>query len=299
MKGVGATAGWIAHARAAETLRNDRLFTDPLAVAYTERTNSELLALLRTGPTTRFDVLAVRTKYFDDYLTAATAEAGLRQVVLLAAGLDCRAFRMQWPDGTHVFEVDLSDLLGAKESLARECGFAPTSCTRHTVAADLTGDWTAALRAAGFDPLVPTAWLAEGVLYYLTSEECDKVVRELSALSAPGSALGLEQVNTDTYRAPWMQQWLSEMREQGRAWQSGVAEPECWLIGHGWRAVVTEPAGVPGAAGRRVPRTPPRDVVGVARTWLVTADRDEGHEVGASQALPAAAPTTTGEGDFG
>ncbi|MFG3435601.1 SAM-dependent methyltransferase [Nonomuraea sp. NPDC047897] len=275
MSGVGATAAWIAYARAAETLRTDRLFTDPLAVAFMERTNAELLAQLRASPTSRFDVLAVRTKYFDDYLAAALAAPAVRQVVLLAAGLDCRAFRLEWPAGTRLFELDLPEVLAEKELLVQECDFAPTSCGRHIVKADLTGDWPAALRAAGFDPDLPTAWLVEGLLYYLTAREADGVVRVLTRLSAAGSTLGLEHVNNDTYRAPWMQDWLAQMRTEGRAWKSGVAEPERWLAGHGWRAEVTEPVGVPGATGRQVPQTPSRDVPGVARTWLVTAHRTE------------------------
>lgn len=269
--GVSGTAEWIAHARAAETVRPDRLFDDQLAVTFTEAGNAELLARFRAEPTPRFDVLAVRTRFFDDYLADATTRGGLRQVVLLAAGLDSRAFRMDWPAGTHVFELDLPGLFEAKEHFVRATAFPPPSCARHIVPADLTEDWQTELRAAGFDPAVPTAWLVEGLLYYLTEDQADAVVRDLSGLSAPGSVLGLEQVNTDTYRAPWMRDWLDEMRAKGRAWQSGVAEPEQWLAGHNWRASVVEPAELPSADGRRVPRTPAREVPGVARTWLITA----------------------------
>lgn len=274
MTGVSGTAEWIAHARAAETVREDRLFADQLAVAFTERTNAELLRRFRAGPEPRFDVLAVRTKFFDDYLLRATGETARRQVVLLAAGLDSRAFRLDWPSGTRVFELDLPELLAGKDELLRHCGFVPSSCRRHTVPADLTQDWAPALCGGGFDPGVPTVWLVEGLLYYLTSDQADAVVLGLSALSAPGSTLGLEHVNTDLYQAPWMQEWLADMRRQGRPWQSGVAEPEKWLARHGWLATVTEPSDVEGATGRRVPKTPGRDVPGAARTWLVTADRD-------------------------
>jgi methyltransferase (TIGR00027 family) len=218
-------------------------------------------------------VLAVRTRFFDDYLADATTRGGLRQVVLLAAGLDSRALRMHWPDGTRVFELDLPELFEANEELVRGTEFPASSCDRHIVAADLTQDCPTALCAAGFDPGTPTAWLVEGLLYYLTGEQADAVVRELSGLSAPGSVLGLEQVNTDTYQAPWMRHWLAEMRAKGRAWQSGVAEPEQWLAAHGWQASVVEPAQLPIAEGRRVPRTPAREISGVARTWLITAAR--------------------------
>jgi methyltransferase (TIGR00027 family) len=278
--GVGATAEWIAHARAAETVRAGGLFTDRLAVAFTERSNASLLEQFRSAPAPRFDVLAVRTRFFDDYLATATGPDGSRQVVLLAAGLDSRAFRLDWPPGTQVFELDLPELLAAKEKLLRDEGFGEPSCVRRVVPVDLRDDWAAALREAGFDPGTPTVWLVEGLLYYLTEAEADAVVRELSGLSAPGSRLGLEQVNTDTYRAPWMRDWLATMRAEGRPWQSGVAEPEQWLAGHGWRATVAEPSDVDSSVGRRVPRTPARSVPGVARTWLVTA------ELGAAPAGP-------------
>ncbi|WP_269857901.1 SAM-dependent methyltransferase [Streptomyces sp. RPT161] len=269
--GVSSTAEWIAHARAAETVRADRLFADPLAVTFTELTNAPLLAEFRDAPTPRFDVLAVRTRFFDDYLLAAAGPGALRQIVLLAAGLDSRAYRLDWPAGTRIFELDLPELFAAKEDLLRKAGLPAPSCERRIVPADLRQDWSAELRAAGFDPGTPTVWLVEGLLYYLTEAQSDAVVRELSALSAPCSVLGLEQVNTDTYRAPWMQDWLAEMRAAGRPWQSGVAEPEQWLAGHRWDATVVEPSDVDGAVGRRVPRTPARDVRGVARTWLITA----------------------------
>ncbi|MDF3292236.1 SAM-dependent methyltransferase [Streptomyces silvisoli] len=270
--GVSSTAEWIAHARAAETVRADRLFADPLAVTFTELTNAPLLAEFRDAPTPRFDVLAVRTRFFDDYLIAATGPGALRQVVLLAAGLDSRAYRLDWPAGTRVFELDLPELFEAKEDLLRKADLPAPSCERLIVSADLRQDWPAKLRAAGFDPGTPTVWLVEGLLYYLTEEQADAVVGELSALSAPGSVLALEQVNTDTYRAPWMQDWLAQMRAEGRAWQSGVAEPEQWLAGHRWEATVVEPSDLDIAVGRRIPRTPARDVPGVARTWLITAE---------------------------
>ncbi|PYC80210.1 SAM-dependent methyltransferase [Streptomyces tateyamensis] len=274
--GVGPTAEWIAHARAAESVRADRLFEDPLAVAFTARSNPPLLAEFRAAPTPRFDVLAVRTRFFDQYLTRATEAARLRQVVLLAAGLDSRAYRLRWPPGTRVFELDLPELLEAKAELIQQAELAAATCERRTVAADLRLDWPAELRAAGFDPAAPTAWLVEGLLYYLTQPQVDAVLAELGRLSAPGSRLGLEQVNTDTYQVPWMQDWLAGMRAEGRPWQSGVAEPEPWLAGHGWAADVVEPGELPSAAGRRVPRTPAREVPGVARTWLVTAHLLEG-----------------------
>ena len=270
---VGRTAHWIAHGRAAETLRADRLFADPFAVAVVTTTDPALIDRLRGRPTARFDVLAVRTRFFDDYLIDAVAGGRRAQVVLLAAGFDSRAFRLEWPAGTHLYEVDLPEMIDEKAALLAGGPALPVHCERHTVPVDLTGDWCGPLRDTGFDPDLPTVWLAEGLLYYLTGAQVDALLDTVTSLSAPGSTLGLEHVNTDLYRAPWMRSWLADMREQGHPWQSGVADPEQWLTGHGWHATVREPSDLPIAGGRLVPRTPPRQVPGAARTWLVTAHR--------------------------
>jgi methyltransferase (TIGR00027 family) len=273
MSSLTETARWIACARAAESLRPDRLFEDPLAVEYLRRTDPELYAGLRSQPSGRFDVLAVRTRFFDDCLLRAVTDGPARQVVVLAAGLDGRAFRLPWPAGVTLYEVDLPEAVEDKSAFLAGHGPAAGRCRRVPVAADLTADWASALAAAGFRADLPTAWLAEGVLYYLSEGQVDAVVGQVTELSAPGSVLCLEQVNTDLYRAPWMQEWLRTMREEGRPWRSGLADPETWLAGRGWHAVVREPCDLPEAEGRLVPRTPPRGVPGAARTWLITADR--------------------------
>ncbi|GAA3653820.1 SAM-dependent methyltransferase [Streptomyces chitinivorans] len=272
MSSLTETARWIACARAAESLRPDRLFDDSLAVEYLRRTDPELYAGLRSEPSSRFDVLAVRTRFFDDCLLRAVTEGAPRQVVVLAAGLDGRAFRLPWPADVTLYEVDLPEAIEEKSAFLARHGPATARCRRVPVSGDLTGDWPAALAEAGFRGDLPTAWLAEGVLYYLTGDQVDAVVDQVTELSAPGSVLCLEQVNTDLYRAPWMQQWLRTMRDEGRPWLSGVADPETWLARRGWRAAVHEPCHLPEAEGRLVPRTPPRDVPGAARTWLIRAD---------------------------
>ncbi|MET7640234.1 SAM-dependent methyltransferase [Streptomyces sp. NPDC005438] len=266
------TAHWIACARAAESLRSDRLFDDPLAVEFVRRADPELYARLSSEPSSRFDVLAVRTKFFDDCLLDAVADGSSCQVVVLAAGLDSRAFRLPWPAGTTLYEVDLPEALQAKATLLKDWAGVSEQCRRVSVSADLTGEWPSALLDAGFSEELPTVWLAEGVLYYLTRGQVDAVVGQVTELSAPGSTFHLEQVNDDLYRAPWMRDWLRQMREEGRPWLSGVADPEAWLARSGWRALVREPCDLAAAAGRSVPRTPPREVPGAARTWLISAD---------------------------
>jgi len=140
------------------------------------------------GPMT--DVMAVRTRFFDDFFLAA-AGAGIRQAVILASGLDSRAYRLAWPDGSVVYEVDQPEVIGFKSRTLAELGARPTS-QRRTVAIDLRDDWPAALRRSGFDETKPTAWSAEGLLVYLPPDAQDRLFDNITALSAPGSRLATE-----------------------------------------------------------------------------------------------------------
>jgi methyltransferase (TIGR00027 family) len=138
------------------------------------------------------DNMAVRTKFYDEFFLDAT-EAGIRQVVILASGLDSRAYRLPWPDGTTVYEIDQPQVIEFKSRTLAEMGAQPTAY-RRTVAIDLRDDWPAALRAAGFDPDQPTAWSAEGLLGYLPPEAQDRLLDTVTALSAPGSRIATESL---------------------------------------------------------------------------------------------------------
>jgi methyltransferase (TIGR00027 family) len=132
--------------------------------------------------------VGVRSRFFDEYFGAAT-EAGISQVVLLAAGLDSRAFRLDWPAGTELYEVDQALVLTFKDEVLRDTR---PRCARHAVAADLRDDWGATLRAAGFDPARPAAWLAEGLLSFLPPQTERDMFAIVTALSAPGSQIAVE-----------------------------------------------------------------------------------------------------------
>jgi methyltransferase (TIGR00027 family) len=136
--------------------------------------------------------MAVRAKFFDDYFSAA-AESGIRQAVILASGLDARAYRLPWPAGTVVFEIDQPEVIEFKTGVLRRIGAEPAA-VHHTVGIDLREDWPAALRAAGFDPSAPTAWVAEGLLVYLPPDAQDRLFDTITGLSAPGSAVATEYV---------------------------------------------------------------------------------------------------------
>lgn len=170
--------------------------------------------------------VVVRTKFYDDYLLDATS-SGIRQVVLLAAGLDTRAFRLPWPEGTTVVEVDLPETLAFKEQVLTERNSMPT-CHRHVVVADLTADWAAAVRDAGFDPAQPTAWLVEGLLIYLTHDDAARLLETVADLSAPGSTVSCEQGRSA------MQLAARGGSEATALWQGGISDIASWLTEHAW-----------------------------------------------------------------
>lgn len=207
---VGTTAVMVAAARAAETARPDPLISDPFARILVEGAGGGVWGLMMDEEWVARAVdidpegaaifahmgsyQAVRTRFFDDFFIAA-GETGIRQVVILASGLDSRAYRLDWPAGTTVFEIDQPKVLEYKESVLSEHGVQATS-TRREVAIDLRQDWPKALRDAGFDASVPTAWLAEGLLMYLPADAQDRLFAQITELSAAGSRIAAETAPT-------------------------------------------------------------------------------------------------------
>ncbi|MEU5420052.1 SAM-dependent methyltransferase [Streptomyces sp. NPDC001407] len=225
--GVSLTAVGIAIGRAVESDRTDALFEDPYAQPFVDAVGASAVA----GMGAFSGYVAIRTRFFDDYLLSS-AERGRRQVVLLAAGLDTRAFRLPWPPGTHLFELDLPELLAFKEEVLSREG-ATASCRRTVLAADLREDWTPALRAAGFDPALPTAWLAEGLLPYLSAADNDLLADRIGRLSAAGSELALDHLDAETRRGS-LAGTSDTLDGLGASWLSTLDDPAGWLAGHGW-----------------------------------------------------------------
>jgi methyltransferase (TIGR00027 family) len=195
---VGATATMVAAARAVATKSGDPLINDPFAEPLVRAVGVQFLTRFAGGELDRtddgsglqpmVDWMAVRTRYFDEYVTEAT-RAGIRQVVILASGLDSRAYRMAWPAGTTVFELDQPQVIEFKTKTLNELGAQPT-VHRKTVSIDLRQDWPAALRQAGFQSDQPTAWLAEGLLRYLPPDAQDRLLDDITAQSSADSRLG-------------------------------------------------------------------------------------------------------------
>jgi methyltransferase (TIGR00027 family) len=201
---VGATATMIAAGRALATKHG--LIDDPFAAPLVRAVGLEFFVKMIDGDIdlseienasparmqAMIDGIAVRTRYFDDHFTEAI-HAGVRQAVILAAGLDARAYRLPWPSHTVVYEIDQPQVIDFKAETLAGLGAKPTA-TRRTVSIDLRSDWPAALRAAGLDPTAPTAWLAEGLLIYLPPEAQDRLFDNITALSVPGSTIATEYV---------------------------------------------------------------------------------------------------------
>ena len=203
---VGASATFVASGRAMATKDPRGLIDDPFAEPlvravgldfFTKMLDGELdISTIDSASPERLqamvDGMAVRTKYFDDYFIDATG-AGIRQAVILASGLDARAYRLPWPAGTVVYELDQPQVIEFKTTTLAGIGAEPTA-TRRTVPVDLRQDWPAALKAAGLDLTAPTAWLAEGLLIYLPPEAQDRLFDNITDLSAPGSTIATEFV---------------------------------------------------------------------------------------------------------
>jgi methyltransferase (TIGR00027 family) len=238
---VGVTATGVAAARALASQGPDPLINDPFAERLVTAVGTDVFTKMLTGEAELADAdpafdrkrmaegMAVRTRYFDDFFTAAT-DAGIRQAVILASGLDARAYRLPWPAGTVVFEVDQPQVIEFKTTTLTNLGAEPTADLR-IVGIDLREDWPAALRAKGFDVSAPTAWIAEGLLVYLPPDAQDSLFDNIASLSAPGSRLATEFVpSTDIFSG-------EQAKERSERWRRlGVDVDMSELVYHGDRS---------------------------------------------------------------
>jgi methyltransferase (TIGR00027 family) len=258
---VGLTAIGVAAIRAAESERPDRLFDDPYAAGFA-RAAGDWRPAPPTAPATEeaarvrgrlISWIIVRTRFLDDVLLQACA-GSCRQVVILGAGLDSRAFRLTWPDGTRLWELDLADVIAFKERVIQAEGWRP-GCERMAVPVDLSGDWGEPLLGASFDANAPVAWVAEGLLAYLSAEVRDALVTRAADLSVPGSRMGLTLAASERLAA-WRRAHPDGTAARGdyvALWQSTAPpDPAEWLAEHGWRASLFDVAERSVAYGRPI-----------------------------------------------
>jgi methyltransferase (TIGR00027 family) len=288
---VGMTARWIAAARAHETARPNPLFNDPFAARLAADTElgAEIGEAWSAGASTVDDlivattrifgapILAVRTRFFDELLLRAVRVGRVRQVVLLAAGLDARAYRLPWPPGTHVYELDQSAVLTAKARTMERLGAEP-SCQRCAVPVDLAvPGWEKDLCAAGYDMQAPSAWLAEGLLMYLERSAVQTLLATTARLAAPGSWLGADVFSTAVLTAPLLRPLVALMSAQGAPWHFASDDPVALFRDAGWTATATD---VEDAAARygRWPFLRPFRLRGTPRYYLIEARLNGGAE---------------------
>jgi methyltransferase (TIGR00027 family) len=266
---VGATATAVAASRAMASQKPDALLDDPWADPLVRAVGVDTFVKLidgEIGPTddpllnrqAMNEQIAVRTRFFDDFFDQATG-SGIRQAVILVSGLDTRAYRLPWPTGTVVYEIDQPQVIAFKTRTLADLGAEPTA-QRTTVAIDLRDDWPAALVEAGFDAQQPTAWSAEGLLVYLPADAQDRLFDNIAALSAPGSRIATEHM--DLRNAP--SDWAERLTERSQRIGSNINLAELFYTGdrntaadylgaHGWRVDIRTTAQVYAANGFTVP----------------------------------------------
>lgn len=276
--GVGITAVSMAAERRAETARPDHLFADPVADLFVDLAQQEAEIPGLADDVTLSDMLpvyagyaALRTRYFDDLLLDA-CRSGCRQVVIPAAGLDGRGFRLPWPEGTRLYELDVPEVLAFKRRALATADVKPT-CTRMDIPVDLRADWPLPLRAAGFDPAQPTVWLVEGLMMYLDDPDNDRLLERIARLSAPGSRLVSDHMHVDLARIPESGEIIDALTGIEDMWRSSVEDPAEWLGGYGWAAEVADPVKIAETYGRPVPPVLDQSDPSTSNAWLITAWR--------------------------
>lgn len=260
---VGVTATMVAAARAVASRASNALISDPFAEPLVHAVGIDFFTKMASGELDprdldddeakglrRFaDAMAIRTEYFDNFFLGAT-EGGAQQAVILAAGLDSRAYRLPWPAGTTVYEIDQPQVVDFKTTTLAGLGAQPTA-NRRAVAIDLRDDWPAALQAAGFDPAQRSVWLAEGLLGYLPADAQDRLLDRITTLSVPGSRfateglLDINDVNEHELRRR-MERQSDRWRKHGFDFDMAAlvyfderTPAATYLAGHGWQIAAT------------------------------------------------------------
>ncbi|MDT5066059.1 MAG: hypothetical protein QOK02_2214 [Mycobacterium sp.] len=248
---VGATATAVAAFRAIASQGPDALLDDPWADPLVRAVGIESFVKFMDGespeaadsslsPQSMVEQMTVRTRFFDEFFTTAT-NSGVRQAVILASGLDTRPFRLPWPAGTVVYEIDQPEVIEFKSRTLAGLDAKPTA-QRRTVAIDLRDDWPSALVEAGFVTGLPTAWSAEGLLAYLPPEAQDRLFDNITELSAPGSRVASEYMDMRGLPSDWAEQLTERSQRLGSTvnlaeliYTGDRNDAADYLKSHGWQ----------------------------------------------------------------
>jgi methyltransferase (TIGR00027 family) len=266
---VGATTTAVASSRAMASQGPNPLLDDPWADPLVRAVGIDTFIKLIDGELGRTEdpvlnrqamneQITVRTRYFDDFFLQATG-SGIQQAVILASGLDTRAYRLPWPAGTVVYEIDQPEVIEFKTRTLAGLGAEPTA-ERHTIAIDLRDDWPSALAAAGFDAGKPSAWSAEGLLVYLPPEAQDRLFDNIAALSAPGSRIATEHMDLSEIPSDWAERLTERSRRIGsninlaELFYTGDRNTASeYLAAHGWQVDIRTTEQAFAANGFEVP----------------------------------------------
>jgi methyltransferase (TIGR00027 family) len=249
----------------------DRLFDDPWAASLAgeegmkwneHRSDDSVLPIV------------LRTRFFDEFIERITLQGGIRQVVLMAAGLDTRAYRLTWPDRTKVFELDQPPVHQYKEQILRSAGAQP-ACVRHTIELDLGDPWRGPLTQSSFDPERPSGWLLEGFLFYLSTEHLFHLLDEVDGLAAPGSWLGFDIINSAVLTSPWTRAWVDMQAASGAPWTGTLEDPKGFLTCRGWNAALSQAGQADAHHGRWTLPVIPTTMPDMPHHWFVTAQKGE------------------------
>jgi methyltransferase (TIGR00027 family) len=294
---VGATATGVAVGRALASRGPDALITDPFAEPLVRAVGVNFFTRIASGELDPAHVddngdfgmqrmgamMGVRTRFFDEFFLGA-AEAGIRQAVILASGLDARAYRLPWPAGTTVFEIDQARVIEFKTTTLADLGASPTA-DRRAVPVDLRHDWPTALRAAGLDPSKPTAWSAEGLLPFLPPDAQDRLLDNITALSPAGSQLATENVQGAGDAVQTMADRMREVTDQWREHGFDIEMTDLWyagdrndvvdyLDGRGWATSATGVSELAAAYGLSLPADSTDRTTTLGSLQYVTATRN-------------------------
>jgi methyltransferase (TIGR00027 family) len=278
MSPVGSTSCWVAAARAVESESSDALFSDPYARRLAGETGMAMVKsaageLLRSADP-RNAYLSIRTRFIDDAIVGAVRRerGGIAQVVMVAAGMDARAFRFDWPPELRWFEVDRAEIFGQKEAVLAEMG-AVARCRRALVQADLEHDWSGPLAEAGFDAARPALFVIEGLLVYLEAAAVEQVMGTVAEVAAAGSGVVADVVNEDMLTSVYTREMMARLAEMGCGWRFGTNDPRGFFERFGWRVTVNTPDEAEVGHGRWPHPSVPEAVAGIPRSYFVSGWR--------------------------